>query len=180
MGAGIEFIWRHVQHETSATHWERFYLAFGSISLELKRENSRMMLSIRGIPQPLSVADLKSHICWTEKNGSESDDLRDQVIGGTAVSCLPPLSVHFFCRKAVATQWGPSATKTDTKASLWPPDSKELLPTATQARLRRSFSPSQTKMLQLRSTSWLQAHGRPLGQDPHEGARDCCSQTVPW
>ena len=88
MGAGIEFIWRHVQHKTSATHWERFYLASGSMSLELERENSRMMLSIRGIPQCLSVADLESHICWTEKNGSESDDLRDQVIGGTAVSCL--------------------------------------------------------------------------------------------
>ena len=46
------------------------------MSLELERENSRMMLSIWGIPQRLSVADLESHICWTEKNGSESDDLR--------------------------------------------------------------------------------------------------------
>ena len=33
-GAGIEFIWRHVQYETSATHWERVHSASGSMSLD--------------------------------------------------------------------------------------------------------------------------------------------------
>lgn len=46
--------------------------------------------------------------------------------------------------KAIARRWGHSATKMERKVTLRPPDSKELPPPATQARLRRSFSPRRT------------------------------------
>lgn len=53
---GDTYSMRHLQHT------DGFHSASGSMSLELERENSRMMLSIRGIPQPSGVADLKSRI----------------------------------------------------------------------------------------------------------------------